>query len=104
MSESSDSRGMSWGVFIPVLMLAGVVAAQTVLEGAQLRSTRTLLDTQFEQQRTTMEESQKLRGQLEAIAGDTAALAESGNENAIRLRDYLRQQGVTIRPPGAAQQ
>jgi hypothetical protein len=73
--------------------------AQTLEQAVQLRRDRSALDAQLAQQNNPIQEAQKIRTQLEAIAGDTAVLADAGNENAIRLRDFLRQQGVTIRPP-----
>jgi hypothetical protein len=86
-------------MFIVLLLTLAVMLAQTLEQAVQLRRDRSALDAQLAQQNNPIQEAQKIRTQLEAIAGDTAVLADAGNENAIRLRDFLRQQGVTIRPP-----
>jgi len=100
MSErSTDRSGMDLGVFLPLLFLLIALLVQAFAELGELRATRKQLDAQFVTQRDAIDQAQKLRTQLEAIAGDTAVLANAGNANAIRLRDYLAQQGVNINPP-----
>jgi hypothetical protein len=98
-APSSRTRSMSLAVFIPLLMMALTLLIQVFYQNTQLRREREILDAQWNNQRTTLEEAQKLRTQLQSIAGATAILAEQGNQNAIQIRDQLRAQGVTIQPP-----
>lgn len=93
------ARPISWNVFIPAGVMLGALLLQAGYQTVQLRNEHDALIAQFEQQKQPLDESQKLRTQLESLAGATAILAEQGNQNAVRLRDYLAQQGVTIRPP-----
>ena len=80
-------------------MIVFILLVQTVQDTTRLNREQDELENQIAQQRDTLEEAQKVRTQLEAIAGETATLAEAGNQNAILLRDFLAEQGVTIRPP-----
>lgn len=98
-SNSHSSRGLDTGLFVVLLLIASVIFVNAVQDTFQLNRARAALGNQITQQGETLNEAQKVRAQLEAIAGDTAMLAEAGNQNAIQLRDFLAQQGVTIRPP-----
>jgi len=98
MSDASD-RDLSWSAFVPLLVIVLALLVQSFYQSARLRAEREALEAQYTQQQPPLEESQKLRTQLESLAGATATLAEQGNENAIKLRDYLQKQGITIRPP-----
>lgn len=100
--SSTRSRGMSMTVFVPLLLIAVTLLIQVVYQNVQLRRERELLDNQWSQQRTTLEDAQKLRNQLQSIAGATAELAEQGNKNAILIRDQLQAKGITIQPPQPA--
>lgn len=90
---------MSVRVFVPVLIIATALLAGEFYKNTQARQQRNVLDQQWAQQRDNFDEAQKLRNQLQSIAGATAILAEQGNENAILIRDQLAAQGVTIQPP-----
>jgi len=96
---SDDRAHVQWGVFIPLALLIFTLLGQSVFQRSQLTAEHAALDGQYRQQAQPLDEAQKLRAQLESLAGATATLAEQGNQNAVRLRDYLQQQGVTIRPP-----
>lgn len=98
-ASNRSSQGLDTGLFIVLLLVVSVIFAQTAQERFQLNRDRATLNNRIAQQGETLNEAQKVRAQLEAIAGDTATLAEAGNQNAIQLRDFLAQQGVTIRPP-----
>ena len=80
-------------------MIVFILFVTSIRDTIELKRDQTTLNHQIVQQRELLNEAQKVRTQLEAIAGDTATLAESGNQNAIMLRDFLAEQGVTIRPP-----
>lgn len=99
MSEAGQGR-LSWGVFLPILLLVAAMLIQGFYQRAQLLSQTEALEAQWEQQQSAMQDGQRLRTQLESIAGATASLAEQGNANAILIRNQLQSRGITIRPPG----
>ena len=98
MSDSTN-QGMRTSTFIPLLIIALTLLLQITYRNPQLQREGDILSNQRDQQSTPMEEADKLRNQLQAIAGATAVLADQGNENAIQIRDQLRAQGITIQPP-----
>jgi hypothetical protein len=98
--QKPQSGHSLWPVFLVCLALF----ATGVDTSLRIRSDREALDARFAQQEQQLADAKKLREQLQSIASDTARLAESGNPNAIRLRDYLAQQGITIRSPSSAAQ
>ena len=98
MSESAN-QGMRTSTFIPLLIIALTLLLQITYRNTQLQREGDILSNQRDQQSTPMEEADKLRNQLQAIAGATAVLADRGNKNAILIRDQLRAQGITIQPP-----
>ena len=52
-------------------------------------------------QEAPLQQALQIRQQTEALAGDTAALADKGNTNAKQVIDTLRQQGITLHAPQA---
>ena len=90
---------MRTSTFIPLLIIALTLLLQITYRNTQLQREGDILSNQRDQQSTPMEEADKLRNQLQAIAGATAVLADRGNKNAILIRDQLRAQGITIQPP-----
>jgi hypothetical protein len=86
-------------LFVPVLLTVLTLFVLTLNTTLGLKSARESLVAQHTAQDGTLAEAQKLRSQLESIAGDTAVLADEGNQNAIKLRDYLQKQGIKISPP-----
>jgi hypothetical protein len=100
MSESANhSQGMRSSTFIPLLVIALTLLLQISYRNSQLQREGDMLSTQWDQQTTPIEEANRLRNQLQAIAGATAVLADQGNENAIQIRERLGEQGITIQPP-----
>ena len=98
-SHGHSTPGLDTGFFAVLLMIVFILFVHSIGETIDLNRDRATLNNQIAQQRELLNEAQKVRTQLEAIAGDTAMLAEAGNQNAMMLRDFLAQQGVTIRPP-----
>jgi len=90
---------MRTSTFIPLLVIALTLLLQITYRNTQLQREGDILSNQRDQQTTPMEEADRLRNQLQAIAGATAVLADQGNENAILIRNQLRAQGITIQPP-----
>lgn len=97
--HNGASETLHTGLFLVLLLMLFALFAQTVQDTVRLDGERESLNIQLAAQRDTLNEARNVRAQLEAIAGDTAILAEAGNQNAIQLRDFLAEKGVTIRPP-----
>ena len=69
----------------------------------QLLRERDALDTARSNQERLMENSKKLRDQLDGIARETQLLANKGNAGAKLIVDELKKRGITIstEPPPA---
>jgi type II secretory pathway component PulJ len=93
------SRRRAPRIEIAVLLVATglflMVALQTY---AFIRGTMNLSQT-LRTQEPLMQEATKVRQQLDAIAGATAQLAESGDPGAKAIVDDLRRQGIAVKPP-----
>jgi hypothetical protein len=70
---------------------SGAVALNQMAESSRLKEVRT-------NQETLVQNSQKLRASLDALASETAKLAAQGNPNAKLLVDELAKRGITINP------
>jgi hypothetical protein len=82
-------------VLLAVLALFLLVAFQTV---GLFRDHDTLIAVRASQD-ATVQEGQKLRQQLGAIAGQTAELASTGDAVAKDVVEQMRKQGFTLSPP-----
>jgi len=58
------------------------------------------LETALQGQQTPLEQAVQMRQETDALAGDTAALADKGNANAKQVVATLQQQGIALRAPG----
>ena len=96
MDSQSQERGKSY--FIPLLLIAIALVIWTGFQTTQLLRERKYLKTVLTDQSPTVEQSQKLRGQLDSIAKGTLQLANQGNSNAKIIVEELRKRGVTINP------
>lgn len=83
---------------IPLGILAVAVLVWTASIGWNLMSERSRLEQAKANQETLVQNSQKLRASLDALASETAKLAAQGNPSAKLLIDELRKRGVTINP------
>ncbi|HLI21801.1 MAG TPA: hypothetical protein VKV32_11820 [Stellaceae bacterium] len=52
-------------------------------------------------QEAPLEQAVQVREDTEALAGETAALADKGNANARQVVDAMRKQGIALRAPHA---
>lgn len=85
-------------VFLPLVLLAAAVVAWTGFQTLQLwRERDALAATRLSQERP-LENSKKLREQLDTIAKETQLLANKGNAGARLIVDELKKRGVTINP------
>lgn len=98
MTEENSVETAGRSSFLPILLLALVLLTQLIFQLVQLRSERNGLQELTANQQTPLEESQRMRAQLDGIAADTARLADQGNANAKAVIEELRRRGITINP------
>ena len=96
MNSQSQEGGRSY--FIPLLLVAVALLIWTGFQTTQLLRERKYLKAVLTEQSPTVEQSQKLRAQLDSIAKGTLQLADQGNSNAKIIVEELRRRGVTINP------
>ncbi|MCE2947631.1 MAG: hypothetical protein ACK515_03165 [bacterium] len=97
----NDQSNRSATPFVPLLL---VMIGLLIWSGAQmyqLFSERSTLKTLLANQAAPFAASQKLRGQLDAVASGTQRLADQGNQNARIVVEELRKRGITINPAAA---
>jgi uncharacterized protein YoxC len=92
--DSKSEEGRSY--FIPLLLIAIALVIWTGFQTIQLFKERKYLSTVIADQAKTVDQSQKLRAQLDSIAKTTLQLAKQGNPNAKLIVEELRKRGVTI--------
>ena len=97
MSEH-DNRG----AFVPLLLVLVTLLLWFGFQTNQLLKERENLATLRANQNTIYANAQKMRTQLEAIAADTARLAQAGHPQATQVVNALRARGITINPDAAA--
>ena len=97
-----------WSVFVPLLILAVTYLAWTVFQTMTLIKEREALATVRANQEQQIQNSKKLRENLDKLAKDTRVLADRGNAGAKMVVEELRRRGITINidgqppSPGAA--
>lgn len=84
--------------FIPFLILALSVTGWAAFQTTQLLRERDALEAARSSQERPMENSKKLRDQLDGIARETQLLANKGNAGAMLIVDELKKRGITINP------
>jgi hypothetical protein len=99
MSEREQHYGSFAPLFLGLLTLAIWFGFQTV----QLLKEKENLATLRTNQTKVYENAQKMRTQLDALAAETAKLAQAGNPNAALIVNALKQRGITIDPSKAQQ-
>jgi hypothetical protein len=87
------------GWWLPVVIVVVSFFVLLVFETGYAIHDREALSDQRRLQEPTVQESIKLRQQLENLAGRTAQLAAEGDEGAKTVVDQMRRQGVTLGPP-----
>jgi hypothetical protein len=84
---------------VPFLIVVVSFVAYLGFQTSQLLQQRALIATAHSNQDTPIAEANKVRHQLDSIAGKTAALATRGNASAKLVIDDLSRQGIRISPP-----
>jgi hypothetical protein len=88
--------------FVPVLILLLATGAWSGFQFMQLRVEAQALATVRTNQEAPLQQAQRARQGLEALAAQTRQLADNGNPNARLVVAELARRGVTIGPPQAA--
>jgi hypothetical protein len=84
--------------FVPLLLIVFSTMTWSAFQCYQLARERESLAASFANQTRQFEDSSKMRGSLDAIARDTAALAAKGNPGAKLVVDELARRGIMINP------
>ncbi|HTE16366.1 MAG TPA: hypothetical protein VK642_14935 [Burkholderiales bacterium] len=87
-----------YGPFAPLLLGLITLALWFGFQTTQLVKERESLANLRTNQTTIYANAQKMRTQLDAIAAETAKLAQAGNPNAALIVNALKQRGITIDP------
>jgi hypothetical protein len=96
--RDSQSQEGEKSYFIPLLLIAIALLIWTGFQTTQLLRERKYLRAALNDQSPTVEQAQKLRGQLDSIAKGKLQLANQGNANAKIIVEELRKRGITINP------
>ncbi len=91
-----------YGAFVPLLLALATLLLWFGFQTNQLIKERDNLSTLRTNQTGIYANAQKMRAQLEAIASDTARLAQAGNPHAAQMVNALRARGITINPNAAS--
>lgn len=101
LSSAADHE-RRFSPFLPLLLALLAVFLWSGFQCYQLFGERQSLLTAHANQQRMLDESTKLRGSLDALARETAVLADQGNAGARLIVDELRKRGVTINPNAQA--
>jgi len=92
---------MHYGPFAPLLLGLITLVLWFGFQTTQLLKERENITTARTNQTTTYSNAQNMRAQLDALAAETAKLAQAGNPNAALIVNALKQRGITIDPSKA---
>jgi hypothetical protein len=87
--------------FWPVLVFFLAWLAWAVFQGYQLNAEAHNLQTLKGGQQAQVEQAQKVRQTLDALAMETQKLADAGNANARLVIEELRKRGITVNRPAS---
>jgi hypothetical protein len=96
--DEMESRTSARSVFWPLLIFGVATASWSGFQAHQLVQEHDALKKLHANQEALVQNSIKLRAQLDGIAADTQRLADAGNANAQLIVNELRRRGVTINP------
>ena len=94
----SEERESYQALLVPQLLFGAALVIWAVFQTTVLVGERSTLSTLRANQTATIEQSIKLRAQLDAIAAKTQVLANAGNPGAKAVVEELKKRGVTIDP------
>lgn len=97
MSESSkDCKLTPACLLLPVGMLAFVLFIMLAFQVSQIMRDRDSLNQVKQQQEKPLEDVQKLRAQLDAVAVGTLKLSQNGNKDAKAIIDRMKRMGIVV--------
>jgi hypothetical protein len=99
--ETVEEQRALWSVgslFVPLLLVVVTLVVWSGFQTVQLIRERANLRTLKANQEAPVQESLKLRAQLDSIAKRTAELAAQGNAGATTIVEALAKRGITINP------
>ena len=91
-------REFGYSAFLPVFLVVIAVGAWSAFQCYQLVNEKQALANAFGNQSRQFEDAGKLRTSLDALARETALLADKGNPGAKLIIGELARRGVTINP------
>ena len=97
-----SERENLYGSFAPLVLTLVTLALWFGFQTTQLLKERENLSTLRNNQTTIYNTAQKMRTQLDAIAAETARLAQAGNPHATQIINALKARGITIDPNAAS--
>lgn len=83
---------------MPILVVSLALVLWFGFQTVMLVRESSALSTARDNQEAQVQAANKIRQALDAVARDTAKLADKGNPNARLIVDELRKRGVTINP------
>lgn len=98
MSDQTPSGVRKPPLELGLALLALGFFAAVLFQTVQLVRERVNYSTILLNQQAPLESTLKLRDQINALANDTAALAQSGNAAAKQVVDDLARQHITLHP------
>ncbi|HYL32420.1 MAG TPA: hypothetical protein VEU53_04660 [Stellaceae bacterium] len=102
MSDQASPSERKPPLELGLALLALGFFAAVVFQTVQLVRERLNYSTILVNQQAPLENTLKLRDQINALANDTAQLAQSGNTAAKQVVDDLARQHITVHPATAA--
>lgn len=101
VSTTSTGPQASHSPFLPLALLTLAVVAWFGYQTVQLLGERSAQHKAIGDQEQVVQNANKMRAQLDALAAETQRLADQGNPNAKLLVEELRKRGITINPNAA---
>ena len=95
---ASGARELRYSPFLPLVLVVVAGVAWPAFQCYQLILEKQGLATVYGNQARPYEEAGKLRSSLDALARETAILADKGNPGAKLIIGELARRGVTINP------
>ena len=97
-TDSTEEHRRAPSPYLPLLLTLVAFTGFLGFQTAELVQNRGAIAQTHKAQEQAYAESNKLRQQLNQLAGRTAALAQQGDANAKAIVEAFARQGVTFRP------
>ena len=97
----SNENVTSTQVLLPVIMISVVVFLFLAFQTVILSQDRSNFDTAITQQQPTIEQVQKVKAQLDALALGMLKLSQLGDKDAMNIIAQLKKAGVNVGDPSA---